>query len=167
MSEASHAGFHPCFCIHLRRTTQHITELYDRMLEPFGVTLNQFSLLSRLNDLETGSTVELARAVGLEKSTLVRTLKPLVLAGQVEDKAAPGSRAHAWRLTEKGEATVQAALPAWRQAQARVKSVLCDGRHRMLRNLLCELANMDLPPEDVRRGANSAGTEPGTMFLGE
>jgi hypothetical protein len=36
-----------CTCLRARRTTRQLTQIYDRELEPAGVTINQFGLLAK------------------------------------------------------------------------------------------------------------------------
>ena len=37
-----------CTCLRLRRTARRVTQIYDQMLEPAGLTLAQFSLIAQL-----------------------------------------------------------------------------------------------------------------------
>ena len=94
-----------------------MTDYYDRMLAPSGITVSQFSLLRNLRRLEVATASDLADRVELERSTLVRTLKPLLEAGLIEDKAAPGTRNRRLRVTAAGEQVLAEALARWREAQ--------------------------------------------------
>ena len=38
-----------CTCMRMRRATRRVTQLYDRALEPAGLTVNQFGLLAYLH----------------------------------------------------------------------------------------------------------------------
>jgi DNA-binding MarR family transcriptional regulator len=97
-----------------------VTDYYDRLLAPVGITLNQFSLLKNLRDIGISSVSRLANHVGLDRSTLVRGLKPLLKAGYIEDISQAGKRDNQMRLTPLGYQTVAAAMPFWEQAQERV-----------------------------------------------
>lgn len=61
-----------CYCINLRRMNARVTEYYDRMLAPSGLTVSQFSLLKNLDRMGECSVTGLAKAVELERSTLAR-----------------------------------------------------------------------------------------------
>ena len=50
----------PCHCINVRRVSGLISELYDRHLEPTGLSISQYSLLANLGGLSTASISELA-----------------------------------------------------------------------------------------------------------
>ena len=109
-----------CYCIHLRRAANAVTACYDRILAPSGLTVNQFSLLRHLERLGPSSITALAASVGLERTTLTRTLRPLQAHGFVQDTSA-ASRRRALVLTEEGRRVLDAAMPLWQEAQAEVE----------------------------------------------
>ena len=131
-----------CYCIRLRRAANTVTDFYDRMLEPFGVSVNQFFLLISLARYAGMGTGRLAGIVGLEKSTLVRSLQPLIKEGWVEDCAPAGSRAHSWRLTAAGKSLLASAMPVWEKAQAKVLTAL-GGRQHLLWDCLADIVKLD------------------------
>ena len=110
-------GTSSCHCINIRRAAVAVTDYYDRLLGPAGITINQFSLLKNLRDIGVSSVSRLANHVGLDRSTLVRGLKPLFNAGYIEDISQVGKRDNQMRLTPLGDQTVDAAIPLWEQAQ--------------------------------------------------
>jgi len=110
-----------CYCINLRRAANTLSRLYDEFLTPTGLSVNQLSLLVNLNRLETGSVSDLASFVGLERTTLVRTLKPLLEKGLIADNSAAGQRNRALQLTEMGKQTMEQGLPLWESAQAEIE----------------------------------------------
>ncbi len=125
-----------CYCIKLRRAVGNITEYYDRMLKPSGLTLNQFSLLGSINKLGVCSIVELSKNVGLEKSTLVRTLKPLLAAGYIEDTSIKGSRNRQLKLTKQGLLALYRGNIHWQDAQTHIKENLGAENMELLSNML-------------------------------
>ena len=98
-----------------------VSGIYDEHLAPVGITINQFSLLVSLRRLKTASVSELANNVGLERTTLVRTLKPLLDRGLIEDTSAIGQRNRVLQLTVLGEQTVKQGLPLWDAAQSEME----------------------------------------------
>lgn len=110
-----------CHCINLRRAVNGVTELYEGYLAPIEISANQFSLLVNLRRLGTGSVSDLANYVGLDRTTLVRTLKPLLGRGLIEDTSAIGQRNRVLQLTMLGEQTVKQGLPLWAEAQDEVE----------------------------------------------
>jgi hypothetical protein len=41
-----------CSCLRIRKATRRITQIYDQLLEPSGITTTQFSLLAHLMPLK-------------------------------------------------------------------------------------------------------------------
>ena len=117
----------PCLCIRIRRAAQRVTDFYDARLAPVGVSVNQYSLLANINRMGECGTGELARRVGLEKSTLVRTLMPLCEAGYVADLSPEGSRKRRLCLTALGREVLERAVPLWEKAQEELRAELGAG----------------------------------------
>ena len=60
-----------------------MTQIYDRHLEPTGLTITQYGLLSHLRSLDGVSIGALAERLVMDPTTLTRTLGPLVTAGRM------------------------------------------------------------------------------------
>lgn len=114
----------PCICINLRRIAQRVTDYYDKALKPVGVSLNQYSLLANLGKIEGCGTGELAQRVKLEKSTLVRTLQPLLRDGLIIDKSPKESRRRQLFLSASGKKVVKKAFPIWSEAQEHIAATM-------------------------------------------
>jgi len=118
-----------CTCLRLRRTSRRITKIYDGFLEPAGLTVNQFGLLARLYGGrlrgETLTMGMLAERVGMDPTTLNRSLKPLAAAGLVANGGDPADqRVRAVLITDDGAARLRDAVPLWREAQAQIDAAL-------------------------------------------
>ena len=119
-----------CTCLRMRRATRRVTQVYDRALEPAGLTVNQFGLLGYLfgasrapaRALSIGS---IAEWLGMDPTTLNRNLKPLLAKGMVKNATDPADgRVRIVRITDKGLRALREALPRWRSAQADVEKVI-------------------------------------------
>jgi len=83
-----------CTCEGLRRLTRRMTVVYDRHLAEVGLTVGQYSLLVNIG-AETLPLSRLARRTATDRTTLTRSLAPLVKAGWVLEKTLPRHvRAH-------------------------------------------------------------------------
>ena len=131
MSEASRIADTACICARMRRAAQRIKDFYDGILAPAGVSSAQYGLLANLSRMEGCGTGELARALGHEKSTLVRTLQPLLQAGYIEDRSPRASRRRQLYLTPEGGCVVQQATPLWKEAQRAMRSRLGEGNEQL------------------------------------
>jgi DNA-binding MarR family transcriptional regulator len=128
-----------CHCINVRRAAVAVTDYYDQLLSPAGITLNQFSMLKNLRDIGISSVSRLANHIGLDRSTLVRGLKPLFKAGYIEDISQAGKRDNQVRLTPLGNQTVDVAIPFWEQAQEGVLKQIGEEGLETLTRLLSKI----------------------------
>lgn len=132
-----------CFCITLNRAATALTDFYNQSLAELGITVKQYSLLSKLHSLGICSTSELAQAVGLDRSTLVRNLKVLRQRGWIEDSAPEASRAHAYALTEEGIEVREKAKACWERLQQQVVEKVGAKKMAVFFEVLAQLQNLE------------------------
>jgi DNA-binding MarR family transcriptional regulator len=113
-----------CVCTGLRQAAQGLTEIYDRALAPSGVKITMFRVLRRLSEANQPTISELAKIVGLDRSSLGRNLKVLERDGLVAFVEGKDERSKVVRLTPRGEAALATAKPLWRQVQRQMKARL-------------------------------------------
>ena len=102
-----------------------MTAAYDKALAPSGLRITQFSVLRTLERHGPMAVTRLANKVALDRSTMGRNLDLLERRGLVTLEVGDSDqRERVARLTEAGEAAIQAALPRWRETQARIGSIL-------------------------------------------
>lgn len=142
MKERKKRATNMCHCINLRRAANSITEYYDRTLESGGLTLNQYSLLKNLKRLGVCSTSEWAEYVGLERTTLVRNLKPLFLRGFIEDISITGTRNRQIQLTTNGIAVLDICDSLWEKAQKGVEDKIGADNVPLLMQLLSKIEDL-------------------------
>lgn len=119
----AHTG---CTCAKLRRLTRRVTAVYDHALAAAGLRVTQFSLLASLRAAREDVPVSrLAESQDMDRTSLTRTLKPLVDAGWVVVRPSPDdARVRLVSITPEGEAQWQAARVHWRRAQDEVRATL-------------------------------------------
>jgi DNA-binding MarR family transcriptional regulator len=126
-----------CTCLRLRRTARRVTQIYDQMLEPAGLTLAQFSLIAHLYAGEGLSVGDLAEALDTDPTTLTRNLKPLIERQLVSVRQAEDDRRRrAIVLTPAGRGLLPVAYPLWRKAQARMVGLLGESETARLNKAL-------------------------------
>ena len=70
-------------CFAVRQAARHISQLYERHLSAVRITPTQFSIVSALARMPEMTMAELAQAMVMERTTLVRVLQPLLRSGLV------------------------------------------------------------------------------------
>jgi len=112
-----------CTCFRVRRASRRLTQLYDHLLAPAGLSLNQYSILRRA-EREPRTLGALAEELGMDRTTLTRNLSPLVDGGLLESRRGDDARQRVISITAAGKRTLAAARPRWQQAQAVVDGML-------------------------------------------
>src|SRR5208283_5368803 len=110
-----------CAGANSRLAARRITQFFDRELAGTGLSLAQLGLMAQIAATSDDTLGALAVRMGLEQSTLSRNLQTLESAGLVEIAGVEGDlrRRMAW-LTDAGAARLEAAIPVWRKAQAKL-----------------------------------------------
>lgn len=129
----------PCTCVNVRRISGLISDLYDQCLEPVGLTISQYSSLANLNAMPNASISDLAARVGLDRTTLVRNLKPLMERGLIEDLAQPGRRNRQLVLTPAGQTLLGQGRVLWQSAQDQLSARLGQENIQVIRTVLRQL----------------------------
>ncbi|MFM0326948.1 MarR family winged helix-turn-helix transcriptional regulator [Caballeronia glebae] len=111
-------NLHDDDCFALRQAARHISKLYERYLSEAGITPTQFSILRTLHG-GAGLTMNgLPTAMLMDRTTLVRALKPLLHGGLVAAHVdGKGNRLRVV-LTERGSKKHDDAAAHWADAQA-------------------------------------------------
>src|SRR6266446_5692725 len=66
-----------CVCFNLRWVTRVVTQFFDAEMRRHGIRPTQRSILLALNAKESWSMAELSDWLGMDRTTLVRNLRPL------------------------------------------------------------------------------------------
>ncbi len=117
-----------CVCFNLRWVTRAVTQFFDAEMRRHGIRPTQGSILLALNAKESWTMAELSDWLGLERTTLVRNLRPLQRDGWAQ--AVGGGRGGRVELsiTAKGRKKIEESMPAWRSAQSAVVKTLGERR---------------------------------------
>lgn len=131
-----------CNCFALRQAARFVTQLYERHLSQAGVTAAQFTILSRLAGRPDATAAELSDELVMDRTTLVRALKPLQRDGLVLAFAAEhDTRTLVYRLSASGARRYEKAHALWVDAQAEFEQYMKRDRARALRAELFALTH--------------------------
>jgi len=140
-----------CTCHKARRLARALVRLYDREMEPNGLTVGQFSMLRTLapRPLKTG---EFADELGVERTTLTRNLRPLIEDGLVVTTRGADARTRLLSVSDKGRDVMRRSKADWRRAQCQIEDLLGEMRvaalHEMLDTVVADIG-------DDRRASSS------------
>jgi DNA-binding MarR family transcriptional regulator len=111
-----------CAAWNLRLAARRASQFVEQRLAATGVSFAQFGLMAEIASANDDTVSALAERMGLDQSTLSRTLRTLEGDGLVEIAMVESDQRKrmVW-LTEKGARRLETALAAWRQAQDELK----------------------------------------------
>jgi DNA-binding MarR family transcriptional regulator len=115
-----------CLALRVHLLNRVVTRIYDDALRPLGITANQLSILTVLENMTQAQPGAIGRYLEMEKSTVSRNVKRMRQQGWVREKPGPDARSVVLTVTEKGRALFTRAVPHWVEAQARVRELLGD-----------------------------------------
>jgi DNA-binding MarR family transcriptional regulator len=117
-----------CVCFNLRWVTRAVTQFYDAEMRRHGIRPTQESILASLQTKNSWNMAELSDWLGMDRTTLVRNLRPLQRDGFV--KSVGGGRGNRVELTitTKGRKQIEKLTPAWKSAQNAVVKTLGEKR---------------------------------------
>ncbi|HEY1998916.1 MarR family winged helix-turn-helix transcriptional regulator [Paraburkholderia sp.] len=127
-------------CFAIRQAARYVSQLYDRHLAPVGLTITQFSIMNKLRRAGSMTMRQLADAMVMERTTLVRALQPLQRDGLVSGRNATSrGRGLSLSLTPDGQARFAAARLCWRAAQGDFERRFGAERAALLRGELFDM----------------------------
>jgi DNA-binding MarR family transcriptional regulator len=114
-----------CAGWNLRRAARRVSQFLGDRMAASGVSVAQFGLMAEIASAADDTVGALAERMGLDQSTLSRTLRTLEADGLVEIAIVESDQRKrmVW-LTEKGARRLETALASWRQAHAQLSRQL-------------------------------------------
>jgi DNA-binding MarR family transcriptional regulator len=130
-----------CFCLNLKRAARAVARRYDEALQSVELTNGQFSTLMTIKGLQPISMQRLAEMLGMDRTTLTATLKPLQRRALVSIHAdSADARSRNLKLTDAGSKLLQQAVPLWSKVQQAVGREVGSSDAKTLRAQLARLA---------------------------
>jgi DNA-binding MarR family transcriptional regulator len=117
-----------CVCFNLRSVARKVTQFFDAEMRRHGIRPTQGTILASLKARDSWTMAELSDWLGMERTTLLRNLRPLQRDGLV--KVAGGGRGNRVELaiTAKGRKQMEKLTPAWKSAQSAAVKTLGEKR---------------------------------------
>jgi DNA-binding MarR family transcriptional regulator len=120
-----------CLAVRVRILNRVITAIYDDLLRPVGLTVNQLNMLAAISKTQKPTAKSVARILKMETSTVSRNLERMRNQGWITIRRQDG-RKQELGITKVGSRRMENALPAWRKAQARAQNIIGKEGYSML-----------------------------------
>lgn len=109
----------------LRRALQLSLDIYGEAVGVGGITQRQYAVLAATHANEGATQADLVRTTGIDRSTLAEMAGRMKAKGLLEqERSSKDARANALRLTDEGQAALEAARPMMDAADARLLKLL-------------------------------------------
>ena len=112
-----------CIAVRVRTLNRVITTVYDHLLRPLGLTINQLNMLVVIIKVSKPTAKSIARILKMETSTVSRNLERMRNQGWLTVRGQKG-RTQELGITPKGADLMAKAVQAWRKAQDRAQIIL-------------------------------------------
>jgi DNA-binding MarR family transcriptional regulator len=117
-----------CVCFNLRRVTRAVTQFYDAEMRRHGIRPTQGSILAVLRAKDGWNMAQLSDRLGMDRTTLVRNLRPLQREGLVQANGGGRGKRVELAITMKGQKQIEKLAPAWKSAQSAAVKTLGEKR---------------------------------------
>ena len=117
-----------CTCFNVRRASRAITQFFDAEARRRGLRPTQAPILRALQAKNGWTMTELSGWLGMERTTLLRNLRPLQRDGLVRVEGGGRGGHVELEITDKGRTTLAKLQPAWRSAQDKAVAILGEER---------------------------------------
>ena len=117
-----------CVCFNLRRVTRAVTQFYDAEMRRHGIRPTQGTILASLHAKDSWTMADLSDWLGMDRTTLVRNLRPLQRDGLVQADGGGRGRLVKLGITAKGRRQIDKLTPAWKSAQCAAVKTLGEKR---------------------------------------
>ena len=125
MSKARGMNALGCTCLRLRKASRRVSQIYDRYLASFGLTVTQYGVLGHLVSFDGISIGTLAEKLFMDPTTLTRNLSPLRRLNLVVVKPdRRDRRARRLHVTPRGRKAFESAKYGWSRAQRHIERAL-------------------------------------------
>ncbi|RZJ03115.1 MAG: MarR family transcriptional regulator [Brevundimonas sp.] len=149
-------GASPSHLMH--RALQLALDIYSEETGSDGLTQRQFAVLEAVSHKSGLTQTDLVRATGIDRSTLADLVSRMTTKGLLDrERSTLDARAKAVRLSETGQAALDAARPKVEAADKRIMALLPKGKRDAFLDMLADLADeADSAPDKAKAEIKAA-----------
>jgi DNA-binding MarR family transcriptional regulator len=131
-----------CTCGKLREAARAVTLLYDKAFESSGLLSTQLGVLHIIYNSTSITISQLARELGMDRTTLTRSLSVLERQGLIKISSGKDHRTRVVTITSKGRSSVAKAIPLWNEVQRNVRQQMGENSWSQLMGCLGQFLNV-------------------------
>lgn len=131
-----------CVCGNLRRASRAITQFYDKLLAPSGITITQLVLLRTISITDSSTISKISKEMYMDRTTLTRNLDLLKKQDFIKIESSSDKRKRIVTITNRGKAQMIKALPLWERAQVIIIGKFGKRNWREINTGLNEISNI-------------------------
>ncbi len=124
-----------CLAVRVRMLGRAVTAVYERALASRELSVAQMNILVFVGKQGPCPPAVVGQMLQMERSTVSRNLRPMLERGWLAAETHDAGHLREVRLTARGRKELEAALPAWREAQAEAEKLLGAGGTQAVRTL--------------------------------
>ncbi|MFJ6025646.1 MarR family winged helix-turn-helix transcriptional regulator [Brevundimonas sp. NPDC092305] len=142
----------------MHRALQLALDIYAEETGADGLTQRQFAVLEAVSHKSGLTQTDLVRATGIDRSTLADLVARMTTKGLLDrERSTLDARAKAVRLSEAGQAALDAARPKVEAADKRIMALLSKGKRDAFLATLADLADeADAGPDKAKAEVKAA-----------
>jgi len=132
-----------CLAGKVRRLSRVVTSIYDRALQPYGIKINQASILVFLSIVGEASPGEIGKRLQMEKSTVSRNIERMRISGWLEVVGKGTGATQTLKITPLGQQLLTESHSQWENAQKKTRELIGEDGAQALR-MLSERVRQDV-----------------------
>lgn len=131
-----------CIFAIVRKANRVLFRRYQEALAPTGISIVQLSMLRALERHGELPLSRLADHLSMDRTSLYRTIEPLMESGAVTVRKADKGKSKIAGLTEEGLSTIEKVMPFWAKAQNGILQEISGSDWEALCTTLNKVANL-------------------------
>ena len=133
-----------CSCSAIRQAARHMTRLYDEVLSPAGLSVNQYAILAKLDRSGPKIVQDLAALLVMDRSTLGHLLRPLEQRDLITiNPAVEDRRQRVVALSDDGRLLLRSARTLWAKAESRFEEIFGQSNALGLRAMMRQITTVE------------------------
>lgn len=131
-----------CIFTAVRKANRVLFRHYQDALSETGISIVQLSILRALERQGALTLSRLADDLAMERTSLYRTIEPLVEGGAVHVESASKGKSKVAKLTTEGHRAIERVMPSWAKAQERVLKEMASADLSDFQRILSAISNL-------------------------